>query len=639
VRRRPLIALGLAATLGFGAGCRAQTQDYTWGYDYARDRVVQAPIADLVPWRPDAVARAAAQAFSRSPAFVVPLPGVSQSTPVVVHGRWYAFTYWAGGTRGALWTGRLLRGGRSTPGVPVLSLSAEVGETLAEPADAAVSPDGRWVAFEAGKRLWWWPAGDPARRVEEWVSGPGATSGSSVSPTFVPDRATPSGWAVCAGNWNGGEYCYPVEGSGGAAPAPLAWYATTFPPDGDAAVASAAITSSAAYDPATGDIYFGIASWTHPRLVAMDPLTGAYRIWPTQAPVASAVAVANGSVYAVDELGDVYRFDAATGRLVAYFRPPCASGAVTIQSPAVTRDAVYVVDCGYRQLFALDAASLVPSAAPEVGSGWSGASDVTAVTGSGPTQLVLAANGGGVEDLPAGQATPAWWTAGPPSSSHFSSAVVWGRDVLLWDDQAYRYWHGGGAGPGGLEVYHLGPELAAFVVPDVVPVGRGAPGLVALATPGARVSLVDGPSLAPLEATATSRCPGEPANLAAWTGGPGGAPCGPLVQTWTWVRGVAAVLGSGEHPGWAGALPDTWTTLTGFQAWGLTLPEPRAPGWHEVVVEARLPTGESVRAAVWYQAVCAAGSACSVCAPGSCPPTASAPWPALPEPRVGSALE
>ncbi len=615
-----MLALGLAAALP-GAAVAASL---TWGYSFQRDRATAAPVALEVP-----PARGAA------PPRVVPLPGASQSTPVVAGGVWYEWTYWDGGRRGSLWSGRLGPGGGSSAGTavrlpgqagPVVAASA--GEAFDQPSDAAISPDRRWVAFSAGKYLYWWPSGDPGNGARVELSGPGRSEANSTSPTFVPDPTVSSGWAVCAGNWDGALRCYAVA-PGPFHPALASYLVTmTTPADGGGYTP---ITSSAAYDPATGEVYFGVASWHDPRVVALDPLTGRYRVLGgagcacalrVAAPVDASVAVAAGAVYATDVLGDVYRFDAASGRLTAWYQAatngPGGTPLVDIVSPAVAGGVVFTVVGGYRYLLALDARTLAPLGRWTAAAGAGGASALTIATAPGAADEVFygrEAGGVGVA-LPAcrlgtppprGCAPPGGgglvvlgsWAGAPTDGGghNFTAPVLDGGDVLLWSNEAARAWLAAGdpgvgaapvgyrraATPGGLQIYHMGPRLSALVevggvgaarLHDTAALGGRRPALYVLQPPGALATAwVVAPggasralALQPYGVLAPGGAP-CPVDLSA-TGAVGAFPfaagpwpaagCGPLASAYPRLAAYAAAQAAATEPGYAGIPPQQW---------------------------------------------------------------------------------
>jgi hypothetical protein len=675
-----LMLLSLGATLCPPIPVRGA--DLTWGYSYQRRRITTAPLAMVVP---PAVG---------SPPRVVPLPGKSDSTPVVARRRWYLWTSWDRGRRGALWTGRLLpRGGSSAavvvplPGEHGATVRALAGESLDQPADAAISPDRRWIALGVGKFLYWWPRGDPAVGVRVTLSGPEPTEANSTSPTFVPDRGTASGWAVCTGNWNGAFVCYPV--ALGTFASPLSWYFVTMtdPADGQG---YAPITSSAAYDPATGEVYFGVASWRAPRVIAMDPLTGAWRVLgagpcgcasPIRAPVAAAVAVAGGSVYATDSLGDVYRFAARRGTLQAWFdaapRPDVAP--VNIVSPAVAPSVVYTLTDGDRDLLALAARTLQPlgrftpvgaagasaltvvtdpPAAPEVVYGLEAGGVGVAVPACALTLPARACDGGAGRLVPLG----AW--AGAPTDAggyDFTAPVVAGTDILLWSDAATLDWRRAGdpgvgaapAGPparGGLEIYHMVSRLSAFVTaahalaPGSVRTGGPRRWLYVLVPPGTtpravvRAPTGDATAIALVPdraAAAAAPCPLDlsPAGAVGAFPFPGGpwsaAGCGPLAADYQWLVRDAAAQAGRPHPRFAGIPPRQWRDAgVPYAVWRAPLPVPAAPGLYRIAVAARMPDGAVARALLWYRAGCgegarAAGAGC--CAATACTRCAGGP--------------
>jgi len=591
---RRLLAVLAGGAILLGAAAPVSADSYTWGYNTARNRTTTAPIAGLA-------GTTGAGEMNPGPAFVAPVPGQSQSTPIVVGNQWYQFSYWDSGQAGALWTGQLLPGGRSTSAHGVLTLTAEPGESFSQPADAAISPDGKWMAFEAGMRIWWWPTGDPSAKVVQSVSGPGYMSASSVSPTFVPAPSAPSGWAVCAGNWNGSEYCYPVASNaqilqaGGFEP-DYVYLATFGNANQHAAYGTAPITSSASYDPSTGDIYFGVASNSAPRLVAMNPLTGAYYdagLGQVRYAIWASTAVRGGNVYASDLYGDLYRFDAASGALLQWTQAGNCGG-VNIDSPVVTPGSVYMVGCNYRKAMQFNPTSLAMEWGSPANFGFGQSSDLTAVLGGKNTQIVYASTIGGVDDVvpatPPPYLVPAWDTIGPGGLGYFSSAVVVGRDVLVWNDGAVPFWQqqkapmaaqpwAEGEGPGGLQIFHINTQMALFFTHRHFIIGQTKDvTAVALVTPGATVTVDGGYWGKGYTFTAAQLQPGD----ASCGGGPAGffpqkgiQPCGPWSSEIPQLTTFAAKYSRKKnHPSYVGPSPVRLAGVLdgGYDAYQLTLP-------------------------------------------------------------------
>lgn len=632
---------------------RAAASSLTWGYDYRRDRATEAPVARDFAGLPPAAAASAAPGAPD----VIPLPGASQSTPVVWDGTWYQWTYWDGGRRGALWTGGPAGPAAPVPlpGEPSATLSAVGGESFGQPADAAISPDGRWVAFGVGKRLYWWPAGTPARGVRVTLVGPGNTDANGSSPTFVPDPAVPSGWAVCDGNWNGAFECYRV--TLGPFRSPLSWYFVTMTSaaDGDG---YAPITSSAAYDADTGDLYFGVASWHEPRVIRMDPLSGRVDVLGAgaiRAPVAAAVAVMGGGVYAADSQGDVYRFDAVSNALTAaYTAPAAAAAAGDIVSPAASARAVLVPEGDRRDLAVLSPRTLRPLGPWTAVPGLGGSSAVTVATDAGAAPEVfygLEGGGVGVAALgggPGGLLPLAVWpgVATDAGGYDYTAPVVDGTEVLLWSNSAARAWRAAGdpavalpppgrglpPAQGGIQVYRMRPRASAFVTAAVS--GPRAPqatltvgdpvDLYVLQPPGASAAVaVTDPSGARRAAMpipyqllghGEADCPPGEAPDAAYGAfpSPGGvwppAGCGPLSAAYAALDAYAATATGAPRPAFAGLPPRTWRDASaGYEAWRAVLPTPTLAGAYAVDVTSQAADGGRVDLRLWYAAVCPAG--------------------------------
>jgi hypothetical protein len=637
-----LVCAAAAVLLASAAPARADS--YTWGYGYARDRATAAELRSDAP--------PAAGSAGAAP-YVVPLPGSSQSTPVVVAGTWYLWTYWDGGQRGALWTGRLLDGAAaSTPGTaivlpgapgPVLSAGRGSIQRFDEPSDAAVSPDGRWVAFGAGDRLYWWPSGVPQAGNWAEVAGPAHVAANSTSPTFVPDGAVASGWDVCDGNWDGGFACFPVTPRGVLPQPTAALYQVDWTAAADAD-GYAAITSSAAYGGPLSDLYFGVASPHDPRLIAMDPRSGRYAVLGSGqvgAPVSAAVAVLGASVYATDAAGTAYRFSASSGRLDAARALP--GGAVDIASPAVDAKGLYVLADGRAQVVRLDPGTLVPlnegPANPSAPSDQ--ASAVTLVgTGDASPEVVWATGAGGVRisvDPPTGAASgagipgfqPVAALPGAPGSAtyNFTAPVVDGDDILLWSDAASTGWAASvapspaapaGLAPpaGGLEIYRLPPRMSAFVRPSPARAGGPAASLLVLAPPGAAVTAEGSPwgrlAMEPVaEAGPACKGPGGPGLGMFPPPSAGGAPaagCGALAGQFAALAEAAAAGASQPHPPFAGATPAAWQAAGApFTAFAAPLPVPGTATALAIRVAVTAADGDGASATVWLTTRCPAG--------------------------------
>ena len=590
--RRALAAFLALAFLVFG-GLPVSANSYTWGYTFQRDRATVAPVGQDAANVPEPDVNTALP-------YVVPLPGHSQSGPVIVGGTWYQWTYWDGGQKGALWTGLLDQSnGTSSPGTPI-TLPGQSGpvvmarptERFNAPSDAAVSPHGKWVAFSAGKELYWWPAGTPSAGAFAQITGPSFTAANSTSPTFVPDSSAPSGWDVCDGNWNGGFACFQVAEGNGMPPMWTSEYLVTMTTlaDGDGYTA---ITSSAAYGGPLRDLYFGVASAYDPRVMALNPRSGAFYAMDgrgsghrVRAPIWASVALDGNSVYATDVNGSAYLFNATTGDLV--HEMISYSPSANIVSPAVSGNYLYLVVSAYGLILRLNRHTLrYANFAPARLNSVTQASALTVVRDQGlPPELFYATVAGGVSIAvpgPAGVGAPAGqytiqqiggWPGAPAGGAYnWTAAVVDGRDVLLWSDGAARAWRpqnapaaappaGFGAVPGGLQIYHLLPRLTALMTPTTLTVRRGTASLDILAAPGSTVTASGQPwgRLRVRPDTAASRaCPGAltaqqganfgvfPQRGTAPSVGPVGG-CGPFSQRGGALATFAQSYGSGRYP-------------------------------------------------------------------------------------------
>ena len=616
---------------------------YTWGYGYARTRTTEAPVAA------DAAAVPGNAAGALRP-FVVPLPGRSQSTPVVAGGRWYMWTYWDGGRRGALWTGWIdAATATSTPGKPVdlpgqggPVLRASPGERFDEPSDAAISPDGRWVAFAAGDTLYWWPVGKPRAGGSARITGTGPVAGSGSSPTFVPDPAAPSGWAVCDGNWDGGFACYGAMASDGTAPVELAGYES-----GWAGGRGAPITSSAALGTG-GRLYFGVASSRDPRLVQVDFTTGAWRVLlgplSIRAPIWSATAVEGGQVFATDVEGNIYRVPAGGGAAQVVVT---GAGSL-IEPPTVTPHHVLLVSPSRDALFTYDWAAEGGTAWVDLGSGGTPGTP-TWVGGAGARpEIFVGRSGGGFTASaltwnPQPSLRPLLGAAAPaPNQSRFSAVVVDGPEVLLWAGAVSSGTGPGAPAPqgagipasaGGLEVYGLVPRLTAALVPPGVTVGSGQARLEVLAPVGARASVAwQGGATGTLQpALAADPCPagwmaeaGPNVGAVAGTGGgtpPGG--CGPDSAGASLTAALQQAAGNAQ-PAAEGTSPAQWAAAGArFLGWQAEVPSPTQVGASAVQVTATMPDGRSTTVTVWLAASCPAGE--TPAAAGQCSAAAGQP--------------
>ncbi len=631
---------------------RALGASYTWGYDTTRDRVSTAPIGA------EAAAVADDQLAGNSPV-VVAVPGQSQSTPVVVHGRWYLWTYWDHGLCGTLWTGTVdAATGSASAASPVVLpgeggpvVYAGPGERLDEPSDASISADGHWVALGVGGRLFWWPAGDPAAGGYGRVQGPDVLAANGTSPTWVADPGTPSGWMVCDGNWDGGLDCFAAQRADGTAPEPLAVYQTTWSAGGRDPAAP--ITSSAALG-SGGQIFFGVASASNARVMELALGSGAWKTLggaaAVEAPVWSAVATRDGSVFASDVEGTLYRFAASSGVLLARVR----SGAGPVIMPPTVTSRVMLLGSPERGAF------FWYSWSGAGGSGWlpvplaAGLSTPTVLTDHGQAldELLYAGRDGSVRlDALATAGAPtlrplAGWAPSRPAGTAFTAAVADGPLVLLWGDAAIAQWTGQGSGAGrlvgapggpwptaagGLAVFGLVPRLTAWLVPATVPVRSGQAVLRVLApTPSRPQAAWVGGGAIPLgpDAGAGPPCPtawGAAAALGAFPGTLGlGLPagCGPESGGLQSLEQLLAAAAGRAHPDAAGTPPADWITAGArFQAWTGVVPAGGRPGPAALEVETRTADGRATRLEVWVDLVCPAGQVSGT--EGSCAPAST----------------
>lgn len=645
---RRILAGGLAAVFVLLGSLPVSADSYTWGYGFQRDRATDAPVAA------DAVDVPNLGANTALP-FVVPLPGQSQSSPVIVGDTWYEWTYWDNGQKGALWTGHLdQQTGTSTPGTPVTLpgqtgpvVTALPGERFNDPSDAAISPDGTWVAFGAGKRLYWWPTRTPSGGAFTRIEGPSNTSANSTSPTFVPDSFSPGGWDICDGNWNGAFECFDVGAKGLLGQNPVAQYLVTMTTlaDGDGYTA---ITSSAAYGGPLNDLYFGVASAHDPRVVALNPQSGDFYAMDgggrVAAPIWAAVALEGSDVYATDVTGTPYRFDAASGNLVAY--QPFLNEGTNIVSPAVDGQYLYLVVAAAHLIVRLDRYKLkLANLAPVSVSDVTQASALTVVRDAGaPTEVFYAAQNGGVSIAVPGAPGVfagggdqtnlyriAGWPGAPAGGAYnWTAAVVDGDDVMLWSDGATAAWQNTGApmaaAPGGfggvnggIQIYRLLPRLTALVSPVPAVAGQGTAWLTVLAAHGGQVSATgqawDQINLQADSSTTLPPCPdswtgGTSGNYGMFPGAPLGPPngCGPLGDQVGTLAQWAQSYGSGQNPAFAGLLPKDWQAAgVGYRVLQAALTVPSEAGVFPITVTETMPDGNTSKVQVWLTTTCPAG--------------------------------
>ncbi len=302
----------------------AASSVYSWGDyggTYTRTRVSVLP-ASVPPG-----------AGLYSAPWIVPSPdptAQSQSTPVSVGDTiyWFAFT---SPTQGALYSSTF-NGGEPGPAVTLVTFTASSGEEFNSPGDPSISPDGRWLAYAAGRTLYWWRVGNwcPAYSSPSCPSGvrtiqqaPGnPTAYVSSAPVFVADPTPGSGgWAVCSGSADGGFACYSVEGPAGIGPLPTMGGTGTYTTSGSPITSSAVLVPASAAPPSFGGdpaVCFGIASFARPRIECVDPLGSAQQTigqGEFDAPVDSALAYAGGDLWATDQDGGAYAFVASSGVL------------------------------------------------------------------------------------------------------------------------------------------------------------------------------------------------------------------------------------------------------------------------------------------------------------------------------------
>ena len=652
------LAVALLVLVPLWGTSQVLAASYTWGYGYQRTRSTVAPMAADTASIPNVYMQTALP-------FIVPLPGTSQSTPVIVHNVWYEWTYWDNGQFGALWTGMMNpAAGTSTPGtvVPLPGshngvLQALPGEQFDDPSDAAVSPDGKWVAFSAGKYLYWWPAGNPGAAATGLISGPGWISANSTSPTFMADSASPSGWDVCDGNWDGGFACYQVGTSGIAVPTHGVYQVTqTTMSDGNGYTA---ITSSAAYGGPLHDLYFGVASAAYPRVVQLDPRTGAVRVTvPGQIeyPVWAAVALSGTGLYATDVYGGLYGIDLA-GNLFTYRMTPRreTSSRVNIMSPTVSGSWVYVGEGGQGEILAVDGARRSFPTSVQ----WSGVGSISAITAVKSnlprmTELVYAGENGGVfissdflntltsRSIHVLSEFSAVQPGSAPGGYTFTAAVVDHAEILEWSDGATAGWVAGAQGTrgaahaaapagfalnatnGGIQIYHMAPRLTAFVS-NTIPYPGARADLFVLGAPGGALgatflgkplALQKDAALGGLQRPCASGWRSAAGPNAGWfpgmtASGPQ-AGCGPFGRTPGVLTHLASEYGADSssaeyraYPGYAGLLPENWQAAGAmYLAYGIRLPFGPVGMPKPIRVTEQMPDGAVYRVTVYTRQGC-----------------------------------
>jgi hypothetical protein len=477
------------------------SSSYTWGYGYTRTRVSQVLMQEKLP---------DAQLLTSGP-FIAPSPNPedeSQSTPIVVGDTLYAFAF-SDAEHGTLYTARLHRSyGGPGPLHAIVQLTASTEEAYDSPGDPSVSPDGKWLAFAAGYHLYWWRIGDWGETYERSLQKRNNDTPTFVgsAPLFVPDNSPGSGgWDVCSGTSNGRFVCYAVAGINS-----IIWTLAYTTSDG------AGITSSAILAPVGPGgaewVCFGVAApYPAARIVCLNPHGPGKRVigrGVILAPVDSALAYAGGDIWATDQDGGVYAFNAATGQLAAEnVSPALTGGGMSISPPAVdlASGQVFTVGDGYSRICDLRAANLAlyecwggPELHQLVGDFTAPTAVPVTYQGMACDDVWSAANGGylGAAIFCPGKAPSVgtYFTSLPDfRTGHNFSAVVAGvgprqRDVVLWSDTAVSAWRGFDGPPqadfvqtppsstgGGIEVWVLSTPMTVWAEanPATAPAATG----------------------------------------------------------------------------------------------------------------------------------------------------------------------
>lgn len=249
------------------------------------------------------------------------------------------------------------------------------GVNTADDIAAPTFSDG-YVAMGVGQYLYAWPQSHPAAMAQQYVQGNRHQNIFQIacSPLITPpvrwtgrvlSTGQPTSWsssAAVVGSWDGGLVSYPVS-----VPSGVVYNAVHYQTSEDFHHNGSFTTSSPTWDPAIGEVLFGISTpgtlpTYHPRVVAMNPATGAHQLWGVgqirdSVDVSAAYDGANGLVYVPDQAGNVYAFNGSTGALVAE-QNSLSSNSWDISDLAVSPYAVYAVGNGLTDLASLNLHSL-----------------------------------------------------------------------------------------------------------------------------------------------------------------------------------------------------------------------------------------------------------------------------------------
>ncbi len=272
-----------------------------------------------------------------------------------------------------------------------------------------------YVAIGVGQYLYSWPTSSPSAISKQYVDG---NSGQNVfqiasSPLITPavtwtglalSTGASTSWsspAAVVGSWDGGVVSYPVDVPSGVIYSPVDYHTSEdFNHNGDF------VTSSPTWDPALGEVLFGVSTpgtlpTYHPRVVALNPATGAHQLWGVgqirdSVDVSVTYDSANGLAYVPDQAGNVYAFNGSTGALVAE-QNSLSSNSWDISDLAVSPYAVYAVGNGLTDLASLNLSSLgVNWVDHQLGSGMYSPSVVT----NGSTDMIfVTSTSGGIHVL------------------------------------------------------------------------------------------------------------------------------------------------------------------------------------------------------------------------------------------------
>ncbi|AFM40983.1 hypothetical protein Desaci_2008 [Desulfosporosinus acidiphilus SJ4] len=180
------------------------------------------------------------------------------------------------------------------------------------PSGVTISNDGNFVAVGAGNKLYWWPIGNPGATLYSFINGNSDFDMCEASPII-----TPNGY-IAVGCDNGGFVSTDLSGN-----THNFLTSDSVLGSGDS---SEAITSSPSWNPISNTIWFGIDSYSAPRLVSFDPSNDTSTIvgkGTILTPVFSPTPVdkVSGDVFNTDYGGNAYRWS-SSGNLIQKWITP-----------------------------------------------------------------------------------------------------------------------------------------------------------------------------------------------------------------------------------------------------------------------------------------------------------------------------